>query len=411
MAVLKPFKGIRPDEKYVEDVSCLPYDVMNRDEAREMGKNEKSFLHVVRSDIDLPDSVDIHDKKVYEKARENFDRFLEKGFLIEEEKEVYYIYRQIMDGRVQTGICGCCSTDEYEKGIIKKHEFTRPEKEVDRINNFLACSAHTEPVFFAHRHNEDVHNFIEKFTANNKPVYDFVSDDGISHILWVVNKDEDIDTLKEYYDKIEYLYIADGHHRTASSYEVGKRKREEAGDDVDREYNYILSVVFDSDELAIMDYNRVVKNLAGLTKEEFLDKVSEKFIVGTYSEDVIKPSKKHDFSMYVEGKWYTLTAKEGTFEKSNPVKSLDADILQENLLAPILKIDDPRTNENIEFVGGIRGLKELEERADSFGGVAFAVYPVTMEDLFNVADANMVMPPKSTWFEPKLRSGLFVHKI
>ncbi|WP_294467934.1 DUF1015 family protein [uncultured Anaerofustis sp.] len=411
MAVLKPFKGIRPDEKYVEDVSCLPYDVMNRDEAREMGKNEKSFLHIVRSDIDLDDSVDIHDEKVYEKARENFDKFLQKGYLKQEDKEVYYIYRQIMDGRVQTGICGCCSTFEYEQGIIKKHEFTRPEKEVDRINNFLACSAHTEPVFFAHRHNENVHSFIEDFTKNNKPVYDFVSDDGISHILWVVDNEEDVEKVRGYYNDIDYLYIADGHHRTASSYEVGKRLREKAGDDKDREYNYILSVVFDSDELSIMDYNRVVKSLNGLDKDEFFSKMKEKFEISEPSDEIIKPSKKHDFSMYVEGKWYLITAKKGTFDESNPVKSLDADILQENLLGPILGIDDPRTNDNIEFVGGIRGLKELQERADKFGGAAFAVYPVTMDDLFGVADANMVMPPKSTWFEPKLRSGLFIHKI
>lgn len=411
MAVLKPFKGIRPDEKYVEDVSCLPYDVMNRDEAREMGKNEKSFLHIVRSDIDLDDSVDIHDEKVYEKARENFDKFLQKGYLKQEDKEVYYIYRQIMDGRVQTGICGCCSTFEYEQGIIKKHEFTRPEKEVDRINNFLACSAHTEPVFFAHRHNENVHSFIEDFTKNNKPVYDFVSDDGISHILWVVDNEEDVEKVRGYYNDIDYLYIADGHHRTASSYEVGKRLREKAGDDKDREYNYILSVVFDSDELSIMDYNRVVKSLNGLDKDEFFSKMKEKFEISEPSDEIIKPSKKHDFSMCVEGKWYLITAKKGTFDESNPVKSLDADILQENLLGPILGIDDPRTNDNIEFVGGIRGLKELQERADKFGGAAFAVYPVTMDDLFGVADANMVMPPKSTWFEPKLRSGLFIHKI
>ncbi|WP_290772968.1 DUF1015 family protein [Anaerofustis sp.] len=411
MAVLKPFKGIRPDERYVKEVSCLPYDVMDRNEAREMGKGEKSFLHIVRSDIDLPDSIDIHDDKVYQKAKENFDKFLKEGYLKEEDKEVYYIYREIMNGRVQTGICGCCSTFEYEEGIIKKHEFTRPEKEIDRINNFLACSAHTEPVFFAHRHNENVHNFIKDFTHKNKPVYDFVSDDGISHILWVVEKDEDIQQVKEFYDAIDYLYIADGHHRTASSYEVGKRKREEAGDDVDREYNYILSVVFDSDELEIMDYNRVVKNLNGLDKDEFLNKVSEKFEILSSDEDIIKPNKKHDFSMYLDGKWYKIRAKEGTYEESHPVKSLDADILQENLLAPILSIEDPRTSDNIEFVGGIRGLGELKERADKFGGVAFAVYPVTMDDLFGVADANMVMPPKSTWFEPKLRSGLFIHKI
>lgn len=411
MAIVKPFKGVRPDAKYAKEVSCLPYDVMNRDEAREMGKDEKSFLHIVRSDIDLPDSVDIHDEKVYEKAKENYDKFLNEGYLIREEKEVYYIYREIMNGRVQTGICGCCSTFEYEKGIIKKHEFTRPEKEVDRINNFLACSAHTEPVFFAHRHNEDLHNFISEYTKNNKPVYDFVAEDGISHILWVVDKDEDVEKVREFYNKIDYLYIADGHHRTASSYEVGKRKREEAGDSVDREYNYILAVIFDSDELEIMDYNRVVKNLAGYSKEEFLDKISEKFDIVSNDENIIKPEKKHDFSMYLDKKWYLLRAKEGTYDKENPVKSLDADILQENLLAPVLDIEDPRTSDNIEFVGGIRGLKELEQRADSFNGVAFAVYPVTMDDLFSVADANMVMPPKSTWFEPKLRSGLFIHEI
>lgn len=411
MAILKPFKGVRPNEKYVSEVSCLPYDVMDRDEARQMGQDEKSFLHIVRSDIDLPDSVDIHDKEVYKKAKENFDKFLQKGYLIEDNKEVYYIYREIMNGRVQTGICGVASTKEYEEGIIKKHELTRPEKETDRINNFLACNAHTEPVFFAHRHNEAIHDLIKDYTNTHTPVYDFVSEDGISHILWVVSEEDKVKEIKDLYAKLDYLYIADGHHRTASSCRVGEIKRLEANDDIDREYNYILSVVFDSDELEIMDYNRVVKSLNGLSKEAFMEKVSKDFDISSASKEIIKPNKKHDFSMYVGGDWYLITAKEGTFEASNPVKSLDADILQDNLLSPILGIKYPRTSDNIDFVGGIRGLKELEERADKVEGVAFALNPVTMEDLFNVADANMIMPPKSTWFEPKLRSGLFIHKL
>ena len=412
MATVIPFRGVRPEARYVKEVSCLPYDVMDRDEARLMGKSEKSFLHVVRSDIDLPDSVDIHDTKVYEKARENFDMFLEKGYMIQDEKESYYIYRQIMNGRIQTGICGCCSTFEYDSGLIKKHEFTRPEKEVDRINNLIYCSAHTEPVFFAHRHSDELSEFIKQYTRANRPVYDFVSDDGIAHILWVVDDEKDVERIRYYYEDIDALYIADGHHRTASACSVSRMKQKDNVDgSVDDQYNYIMAVIFDSDELSIMDYNRVVKNLNGLEVEEFLERVKENFIIDFKSRDIIKPGSKHQFGMYVDGYWYYLRVKPESYDKDDPVKSLDADILQHNLLAPVLGIEDPRTDSNIEFVGGIRGMKELQDRADKYGGVAFAVYPVTMSNLFKVADAGMVMPPKSTWFEPKLRSGLFVHRF
>lgn len=408
MPVVRSFKGIRPKKEIADKVSCLPYDVMNREEAKEMGKDEKSFLHIIRSEIDLDDSIDVHDDRVYEKARENFDKFIEKGYLIQDEEPCYYIYRQIMNGRVQTGICGCCSIDDYESGIIKKHEFTRPEKEEDRINNFLACSAHTEPVFFAYRKNNELKNIIDNHIKNNESVYDFTSDDNIRHILWVVDDKDEVKSIADVFEKIDCLYIADGHHRTASSYRVGKMKREELGKG--GEYDYILSVIFDSDELEIMDYNRVVYDLNGYTLDEFLEKIKDKFEVEK-KEDTFKPDKVHSFGMYVDGSWYELRAKEGTFE-DNPVNRLDADILQKNLLAPILGIDDPRTSKRIDFVGGIRGMDELKKRVDERGeGVAFAVHPVSIEDLFDVADANMIMPPKSTWFEPKLRSGLFIHEI
>lgn len=414
MARVKPFKGIRPKEDIVEKVASLPYDVMNREEAKKMAEgNDKSFLHVVRSEIDLDDSVDAHDKVVYETARKNLEKFIEDGTLKQDEKNKYYIYRQIMFGRVQTGLVACTSIDDYENNIIKKHEFTRPEKEQDRINNFDYCDANTAPIFLSYRKNDRLNNIIHEWIKFNKPVYDFTSEDDVTHIVWVVDKDNIVEEISEIFKDVDYLYIADGHHRTASSYKVGLKRREENPDYTgEEEFNYFMSVIFPDEDLFIMDYNRVVQDLNGHEKEEFFNKVREKFQVEECNDDEpFRPSEKNTFGMYLDGKWYKLTATKGTFDADDPVKSLDASILQDNLLRPILGVEDPRTSDKIDFVGGIRGLKELERRVAEGMKVAFSMYPVTIEDLMKVADSGEVMPPKSTWFEPKLRSGLFVHKL
>jgi len=414
MAKVKPFKGIRPKEDIVEKVASLPYDVMNREEAKEMAEgNDKSFLHVIRSEIDLADSVDAHDKVVYETARKNLDKFVEEGTLKQDGKEKYYIYRQLMFGRVQTGLVACTSIDDYENDIIKKHEFTRPEKEQDRINNFDYCDANTAPIFLSYRKNDNLNTLINDWIKFNKPVYNFTSEDDVTHIIWVVDKDEVIENISEIFKDVDYLYIADGHHRTASSYKVGlKRRKENPNYTGEEEFNYFMSVIFPDEDLFIMDYNRVVQDLNGHGEEDFFEMIKEKFEVEKCEgDDPFRPLKKHTFGMYLENNWYKLTAKEGTFESDDPVKSLDASILQDNLLRPILGVEDPRTSEKIDFVGGIRGLKELEKRVSNGMKVAFSMYPVTIEDLMSVADSGNVMPPKSTWFEPKLRSGLFVHKL
>jgi len=414
MAKVKPFKGIRPKEDIVDKVASLPYDVMNRDEAKKMAEgNEKSFLRVVRSEIDLDDSIDAHDKVVYEKARKNLDKFIEEGTLNQDKKEKYYIYRQLMFGRVQTGLVACTSIDDYENDIIKKHEFTRPEKEQDRINNFDHCDANTAPIFLSYRKNDKLNTIINDWIKFNKPVYNFTSEDDVTHIIWVIDTDEIIQNISEIFKDIDYLYIADGHHRTASSYKVGLKRRKENPDYTgNEEFNYFMSVIFPDEDLFIMDYNRVVEDLNGHTEEEFFEIIKEKFEVEECKGDEpFKPLEKHTFGMYLENKWYKLQAKKGTFESDDPVNSLDASILQDNLLRPILGVEDPRTSEKIDFVGGIRGLKELEKRVSEGMKVAFSMYPVTIEDLMTVADSGNVMPPKSTWFEPKLRSGLFVHKL
>lgn len=414
MAKVKPFKGIRPKEDIVEKVACLPYDVMNREEAKKMAEgNDKSFLHVVRSEIDLDDSVDAHDKVVYETARKNLEKFIEEGTLKQDEKDKYYIYRQIMFGRVQTGLVACTSIDDYENNIIKKHEFTRPEKEQDRINNFDYCDANTAPIFLSYRKNDRLNNIIHEWIKFNKPVYDFTSEDDVTHIVWVVDKDDIVEEISEIFKDVDYLYIADGHHRTASSYKVGLKRREENPDYTgEEEFNYFMSVIFPDEDLFIMDYNRVVHDLNGHETEDFFNKIREKFQVEECKgEEPFRPTEKNTFGMYLDSKWYKLTAKKGTFDADDPVKSLDASILQDNLLRPILGVEDPRTSEKIDFVGGIRGLEELERRVEEGMKVAFSMYPVTIEDLMKVADSGEVMPPKSTWFEPKLRSGLFVHKL
>ncbi len=412
MSVVRPFKALRPKKEYVKEVASLPYDVMNREEAKEMSKgNPYSFLHVVRPEIDVDDSMSMYDEKVYETARENLIRFEKEGILEQDQKDCYYIYRQIMDGRVQTGLVATTSVDDYLNDIIKKHEYTRPEKEQDRINNFDYCDANTAPIFLTYRRNDRVAEITSEWTKNNKPIYDFVSDDEITHTVWVIDNSELITEIENIFANIDYLYIADGHHRSASSAKVAMKRREEHPDyDGTEEFNFFMSVLFADDELYVMDYNRVVHDLNGHSEEEFLKLVSENFTVKEVSE-THHPSSKYEFGMYLNKKWYALNAKEGSYNASHPVESLDADILQKNILHPILDIENPRTSTRIDFVGGIRGLKELEERVDRGHAVAFSMYPVTITDLISVADANMVMPPKSTWFEPKLRSGLFTHKL
>lgn len=414
MAVVRPFRGVRPNPELAHKVAALPYDVMNREEAKKMAEgNPYSYLHVSRSEIDLDDSVNPYDKIVYEKANETLKRFKAEGIMIQDDKPVYYIYRQIMDGRPQTGIVACSSIDEYVNDTIKKHEFTRPVKEEDRINHFDYCNADTEPVFFAYRSKAEIQELIYNWIENHKPVYDFKSVDGIEHILWVIDDEEVIKGIEENFKTVDYLYIADGHHRTASAAKVGLKRREQYPNyKGDEEFNFLMTVIFPDEELLIMDYNRVVQDLNGLSSEEFLAKISEKFTVEeAQGTEPYKPEARHTFGMFLDGKWYKLTAKSEIVDETDMVERLDVAILQKNLLQPLLGIENPRTDKRIDFVGGIRGLKELERRTQVDMKVAFALYPPSMEELFAIADVGEVMPPKSTWFEPKLASGLFVHEL
>ncbi len=417
MATVRPFPALRPPAELAAQVSSLPYDVMNHREAKEMAAGKiHTFLHICRSDIDLPDESYIHEPVAYERAKENLEAFQEKGILNRDEKPFYYIYRQIMNGRVQTGIVGCASVNEYLDNTIKKHELTRQEKELDRICHFDTCSAQTEPVFLAYRKHDKISHLINEWIKFHRPVYDFTTEDKVTHIFWVVDEQAEIDALQAYFNEVDALYIADGHHRTASAAAVSKKRREAYPDYTgDEEFNYLMAVIFCDEDLFIMDYNRVVKDLNGVSKEAFLERISQEFDVkdtgimkgqGGYA-----PKHKHEFGLYLGDKWYSITAKEGTFDAAHPIESLDCDILQRNLLEPVLGIEDPRTSERIDFVGGIRGLEELERRCEQDMSLSFSLYPVTMDDLFSVADAGEIMPPKSTWFEPKLRSGLFVHTI
>lgn len=411
MATIRPFAALRPPKQYAEQVSCLPYDVMNHAEACAMAAgNASSFLHICRADIDTSEAA-IHDEITYQKSRENLETFIRKGFLVRENAPAYYIYRQMMWGRVQTGIVGCASVDEYLDGTIKKHELTRKEKELDRINHFDACSTQTEPVFLAYRKHEGIATAIREWIKFHKPEYDFTSDDGVTHLLWPVTDEEVIASIRKGFEEVPTLYIADGHHRTASSAAVSAKRRQQHPDYTgEEEYNYLMAVTFSDEDLFIMDYNRVVADLNGLTAEQFLQAIGEQFTVTPAKPGApYAPKSKHEFGMYLNNTWYVITAKEGSFDANHPIDSLDCAILQSNLLAPILGINDPRTDNRIDFVGGIRGLEELERRTGE--GVAFALYPVTMADLFHVADSGEIMPPKSTWFEPKLRSGLFAHEI
>lgn len=413
MATVRPFKAIRPAEEYAAKVISLPYDVMNRKEAADMAEgNPYSFLHICRSEIDLPQQEDPYDISVYEKARENIEKNLKTGVLIKEEKPAFYVYRQVMDGRVQTGIVGCVSVDEYNDNRIKKHEFTRVEKEMDRIRHFDICDMNTEPVFLTYREDERIRKTVGEFAEKNRPVYDMTTPDGIRHTLWVMDDQEDIDKIVSLFKDVTALYIADGHHRSASACKVGMKRREENPDYTGQEeFNYFMAAIFPDRDLKIFDYNRVVRDLNGLSSAEFIKRIETAgFTVEDMGEDMYYPEGKHIFSMYLEGKWYKLTADDSIIP-DHVIDSLDVAILQNAILDPILGIKDPRTDKRIDFVGGIRGLGELKKRAESDMKVAFAVYPVDISDLLSVADNNMVMPPKSTWFEPKLGSGLFLYSL
>lgn len=415
MSVVRPFKAVRPTPELASKVAALPYDVMNSAEAREMVKgNPYSFLHVDKAEIDLDPSVDLYDTRVYEKARDNLNQMIAEGVFVQEEKPCLYIYKQVMNGRQQVGIVACASIDDYRNNVIRKHELTRADKEQDRINHVDYCDANTGPIFLTYRARADINAQVAFVMAEKPPVYDFVSTDGISHTVWVIEEETVIDTICKAFAGVENLYIADGHHRSASAVQVGlKRRQANPGYDGSEEFNYFLSVIFPDDHLYIMDYNRIVKDLNGCTKEEFLAKVQEKFTLTPYTgTGALKPEKKHTFGMYLDGSWQLLQAKEGSFDENDPVARLDVSILQNNLLHPILGIGDPRTDKRIDFVGGIRGLQALSDRVDDGSmAVAFSMYPTTMEDLMDIADADAIMPPKSTWFEPKLRSGLFIHKL
>jgi len=417
MAIVKAFKGIRPVQELASKIAALPYDVMNSDEAREMVVgNPHSFLHVDRPEIDLDPSIDVHDPKIYEKARENLDRMITDGEYTQDEQPCLYIYRQIMNGRSQTGIVFCASIDDYMNNIIKKHEFTRADKEEDRINHVDYCDANTGPIFLTYKEDQIASEIIDAWIQNEskrKPIYDFVSEDGISHIVWIIDNEIIISEIVDLFKEVDYLYIADGHHRSASAVKVGLKRRAEKPDYTgEEEFNYFLAVAFPDNDLMVMDYNRVVKDLNGLTKTELIEKLEEKFTVTeSTTEEPVKPAKKHTFGMYVENKWYLLEAKDGIYNSEDPIDSLDVAILQNNVLTPILGIEDVRTSERIDFIGGIRGLKELERRANKDMKIAFSMYPTEVSDIMSVADIGEVMPPKSTWFEPKLRSGLFVHKL
>lgn len=414
MPVFRPFKAVRPIPEKAKDIASPPYDVMDSDEARKMVKdNPLSYLYVEKAEIDLPEGTNLYSDEVYNKAKENFYKYLEDGNMIQDEKVAFYVYRQIMDGRVQIGLVGCASTEDYVNNIIKKHELTRADKEADRIKHVDTLNAHASPVFFTYRHREDIDAVVNK-TVETTPEYDFVSDDGISHTLWVMNDPQDIETITTAFADMDYLYVADGHHRTASAAKVGLLRKEANPQHTgEEEYNFFMTVIFPDNHLHIMDYNRVVVDLNNHTKEEFFQKVKEKFDLELYEkEGPYHPEAKHNFGMYIDKKWYKLTAKEGTFDANSATKSLDVSILQLNLLHPILAIGDPRTDQRIDFIGGIRGLKELEERVDSGREVvAFAMYPTSIQELMDIADAGEIMPPKSTWFEPKLRSGLFIHLL
>lgn len=412
MANIRPFKGLRALPELVKQISALPYDVMDTEEARViLEENPLSFLSVTKSAATFPVGIDEHDPKVYARAKENLDKYIELGQMKQDSKPCYYIYRQQMGAYIQIGLVAAASVQEYRDNAIKKHELTRTDKEQDRVNHIMATKAQTGCVFLAYKSRGEVDALLIKYMSNHNPVYDFVADDSIKHTLYVVDEPLKIAEITKLFGQVPCLYIADGHHRSAAALRVAdvlSKRPEQSGHE---EYNSFLAVIFPDNMLHILDYNRMVKDLNGLTSSELMEKIAEKFIINETIQDP-KPKKIHTFGMYLEGRWFTLEAKKGTFMADNPIAALDVSILQENLLQPILGIDDPRTDNRIAFVGGIRGLKELEKKVNNGEYmVAFAMYPTSMEELMTVADQGLIMPPKSTWFEPKLRDAMVVHLI
>jgi uncharacterized protein (DUF1015 family) len=414
MVKVREFAAIRPARELADKVAALPYDVMNSEEAREMVVgNPCSFLHVDKAEIDLPPETDLYSDEVYAKAASNLEQFIKDGVLQADDKPCLYIYRQEMDGRKQTGLVACASVDDYQNNSIKKHEFTRADKEADRIRHVDECNANTGPIFLTYRDRAEISSVVNAWVAGHAPVYDFVAEDGVGHTVWVIDDSDVIAKLTAAFDAVDALYIADGHHRAASAVRVAEKRRREFPDyDGTEEFNFFLSVIFPASELAIMDYNRVLKDLNGLSEEEFLNRLSACFDIEKYAgEGLPKPSAKHTMSLLLSSGWYKLSVKDGVFDPADPVDRLDVSILQKNVLDAILGIKDPRTDKRIDFVGGIRGLGELVRRVEGGWAAAVAMYPTGLDDLMAIADSGQVMPPKSTWFEPKLRSGLFIHKL
>ena len=414
MATVKPFKGIRPPQALVEQVASRPYDVLNSEEARKEAEgNEKSLYHIIKPEIDFEPGTDEHDPRVYQKAAENFQKFQDKGWLVQDEQENYYIYAQTMNGKTQYGLVIGAYVPDYMNGIIKKHELTRRDKEEDRMKHVRVNNANIEPVFFAYPDNAQLDAIVAKYTAN-KPVYDFIAPgDGFGHKFWIIDQRADIDAITKAFAQIPYLYIADGHHRSAAAALVGAEKaKQNPHHKGDEEYNYFMAVAFPASQLTIIDYNRVVKDLNGLSDTEFLNALKENFDIQEIGTEIYKPARLHNFSLYLGGKWYSLTAKPGTYNDNDPIGVLDVTISSNLILDKILGIKDLRSDKRIDFVGGIRGLGELKRRVDSGEmKVALALYPVSMKQLMDIADSGNIMPPKTTWFEPKLRSGLIIHKL
>lgn len=411
MATFKPFRAVRPLPEYAGKVAALPYDVMDSDEARQAVQgNPYSFLHVDKAEIDLPEGTGLYDEAVYLKARENLDRLESDGICRADGVPCFYVYRQIMDGRAQTGVVGCAAVDDYLNGVIKRHELTRRDKELDRINHVDRCDANTGPIFLAYRSQKSIHAIIEKYVSG-APVCDFTSG-GVRNTVWVISDGNDVAAMEQAFDSVPALYIADGHHRAASAVHVGEKRRQQHPDyDGTEEFNFFLAVAFDSSDLAIMDYNRVLRDTNGLTDEELINRLSADFIVEATGAEPYRPQERHEFGMYLNGVWYRVKAKGQICDESDPVARLDVSVLQDRVIAPVFGITDPRTDSRIDFIGGIRGLRELERRCKADMKVAFSMYPTSLDELMAIADAGLLMPPKSTWFEPKLLSGLFIHKL
>ncbi len=414
MAIVKPFRGIRPPKELVERVECRPYDVLDSDEARaEAGSNEMSLYHIIKPEIDFEPGTSEYDPRVYDKAKENFALFQKNGWLVKDDKEQYYIYAQTMNGKTQYGLVVGAYSGDYTAGVIKKHELTRRDKEEDRMKHVRITNANIEPVFFAYPDNSVLDSLLKKYAAT-EPEYDFIAPvDGFRHQLWVVADDADIRTITDEFAKMPSLYIADGHHRSAAAALVGaERASQNPGHKGDEEYNYFMAVCFQASQLTVLDYNRVLKDLTGLSSEEFLDKLKENFDVALIGSDIYKPARLHEFSLYLDGQWWRLNAKQGTFDDSDPIGVLDVDISSRLILQDILNLGDLRSSQRIDFVGGLRGLAELKRRVDSGEmRAALALYPVSMQQIMDIADSGKIMPPKATWFEPKLRSGLVIHSL